>query len=219
MGPNLRQDPISAISFGMALMFGTAGLPHILMRFFTVLNAGKRKSVMWSRSWISYFYLLTFCIIGFRNHRLRVDQPRFLDAKGALQGGGGNMATIHLANAVGGNVFLGFISAVAFATKIPAVVAGHSRFVGRIRVSHDLYATVIVARPDRCSGAACVQSHDHCLWASSPCCWASRSRKQNIAFSGVAGLRDRRLGQLPVLFMSVLWKDCTTRARSSVSSI
>jgi cation/acetate symporter len=66
MGPGaLIKDPISAISVGMALMFGTAGLPHILMRFFTVPNAKEaRKSVAWATTWIGYFYILTF-IIGF----------------------------------------------------------------------------------------------------------------------------------------------------------
>ena len=123
MGPGgFIKDPISAISFGMALMFGTAGLPHILMRFFTVPNAKEaRKSVLWATTWIGYFYVLTF-IIGFGAITFVLTNPQFLDAKGGLLGGG-NMAAIHLANAVGGNVFLGFISAVAFAT-ILAVVAG-----------------------------------------------------------------------------------------------
>ena len=123
MGPGgFVKDPISAISFGMALMFGTAGLPHILMRFFTVPNAKEaRKSVLWATTWIGYFYILTF-IIGFGAITFVLTNPEFLDAKGVLRGGG-NMAAIHLANAVGGNVFLGFISAVAFAT-ILAVVAG-----------------------------------------------------------------------------------------------
>jgi len=123
MGPGgFIKDPISAISFGMALMFGTAGLPHILMRFFTVPNALQaRKSVMWATTWIGYFYVLTF-IIGFGAITFVLTNPQFLDAKGGLLGGG-NMAAVHLANAVGGNVFLGFISAVAFAT-ILAVVAG-----------------------------------------------------------------------------------------------
>ena len=141
MGPgNFVKDPISAISFGMALMFGTAGLPHILMRFFTVPSAKEaRKSVMWATGWIGYFYLLTF-IIGFGAITFVLTNPQFLDAKGALFGGG-NMAAIHLANAVGGNVFLGFISAVAFAT-ILAVVAGLT-LSGASAVSHDLYATVV----------------------------------------------------------------------------
>ena len=92
MGPgNFVKDPISAISFGMALMFGTAGLPHILMRFFTVPSAKEaRKSVMWATGWIGYFYLLTF-IIGFGAITFVLTNPEFLDAKGALKGGG-NMA-------------------------------------------------------------------------------------------------------------------------------
>ena len=141
MGPGkFITDPISAISFGMALMFGTAGLPHILMRFFTVPNAKEaRKSVLWATTWIGYFYMLTF-IIGFGAITFVLTNPQFLDGKGALLGGS-NMAAIHLANAVGGNVFLGFISAVAFAT-ILAVVAGLT-LSGASAVSHDLYATVI----------------------------------------------------------------------------
>ncbi|MBM3929231.1 MAG: cation/acetate symporter ActP, partial [Sphingomonadales bacterium] len=140
MGPGgFIRDPISAISLGMALMFGTAGLPHILMRFFTVPDAkAARTSVLWATGWIGYFYCLTF-IIGFGAIVLVATDPGFLDADGALRGGG-NMAAIHLAQAVGGNLFLGFISAVAFAT-ILAVVAGLT-LSGASAVSHDLYASV-----------------------------------------------------------------------------
>ena len=142
MGPGgFIKDPISAISFGMALMFGTAGLPHILMRFFTVPNAKEaRKSVLWATTWIGYFYILTF-IIGFGAITFVLTNPEFLDARGGLLGGG-NMAAIHLAKAVGGNGFLGFISAVAFAT-ILAVVAGLT-LAGASAVSRDLYSTVIM---------------------------------------------------------------------------
>ena len=78
------KDPISAISFGMALMFGTAGLPHILMRFFTVPNARKRaRAVLWATTWIGYFYMLTF-IIGFGAITFVLTNPQFLDAKGGL---------------------------------------------------------------------------------------------------------------------------------------
>ena len=82
MGPgSFIKDPISAISFGMALMFGTAGLPHILMRFFTVPSAKEaRKSVMWATGWIGYFYLLTF-IIGFGAITFVLTDPGFLDAR------------------------------------------------------------------------------------------------------------------------------------------
>jgi cation/acetate symporter len=144
MGPGaLIKDPISAISVGMTLMFGTAGLPHILMRFFTVPSAKEaRKSVGWATTWIGYFYILTF-IIGFGAVVLLTQDPGAYYVDGDLAKGlkgGGNMAAIHLANAVGGNVFLGFISAVAFAT-ILAVVAGLT-LSGASAVSHDLYATV-----------------------------------------------------------------------------
>ncbi len=117
----LVKDPISAFSLGFALMFGTAGLPHILMRFFTVSDAKEaRKSVFYATGFIGYFYILTF-IIGFGAILLVSTNPDFKDATGALIGGN-NMAAVHLADAVGGSLFLGFISAVAFAT-ILAVVA------------------------------------------------------------------------------------------------
>ena len=136
----LVADPISAISLGLALMFGTAGLPHILMRFFTVSDAKEaRKSVFYATGFIGYFYILTF-IIGFGAILLVSTNPDFKDATGALLGGT-NMAAIHLADAVGGSLFLGFISAVAFAT-ILAVVAGLT-LAGASAVSHDLYASVI----------------------------------------------------------------------------
>ena len=145
MGPGgFIKDPISAISFGMALMFGTAGLPHILMRFFTVPDAKQaRKSVLWATTWIGYFYVLIF-IIGFGAITLVLTNPEFADtATGIIKGGGGsaNMAAVLVAKAVGGNVFFGFISAVAFAT-ILAVVAGLT-LSGASAVSHDIYATVI----------------------------------------------------------------------------
>src|SRR5690606_4265508 len=140
MGPgNFIKDPISAISFGMALMFGTAGLPHILMRFFTVPDAREaRKSVLWATTWIGYFYILTF-IIGFGAIVLLGTNPAFLMPDGGLRGGG-HMAAVHLEQAVGGDIFLGFISAVAFAT-ILAVVAGLT-LSGASAISHELYATV-----------------------------------------------------------------------------
>ena len=143
MGPGgFIKDPISAISFGMALMFGTAGLPHILMRFFTVPNAKEaRKSVFWATTWIGYFYILIF-IIGFGAITLVLTNPEMADA-GTIKGGAGaaNMAAVLVAKMVGGNVFFGFISAVAFAT-ILAVVAGLT-LSGASAVSHDLYATVL----------------------------------------------------------------------------
>ena len=131
----LVSDPISALSLGIALMFGTAGLPHILMRFFTVSDAKEaRKSVFYATGFIGYFYILTF-IIGFGAIVMVFQNPQYLDlAKQAVDGGypilgGDNMAAIHLSHAVGGDFFLGFISAVAFAT-ILAVVFGSDSWLG-----------------------------------------------------------------------------------------
>jgi cation/acetate symporter len=209
MGPgNFVKDPISAISFGMALMFGTAGLPHILMRFFTVPSAkAARTSVMWATGWIGYFYLLTF-IIGFGAITFVLTNPQFLDAKGGLLGGG-NMAAIHLANAVGGNVFLGFISAVAFAT-ILAVVAGLT-LSGASAVSHDIYATVVKkGTADSASELRVSKITTICLGIIAVVLGIA-FEKQNIAFMVSLAFAIAASANFPVLFMSVLWKDCTTR--------
>ncbi|MFW5332366.1 cation acetate symporter [Hydrogenophaga sp. ZJX-1] len=209
MGPgNFVKDPISAISFGMALMFGTAGLPHILMRFFTVPSAKEaRKSVMWATGWIGYFYLLTF-IIGFGAITFVLINPNFLDAQGALLGGN-NMAAIHLANAVGGNVFLGFISAVAFAT-ILAVVAGLT-LSGASAVSHDIYATVVKkGQADSASELRVSKITTICLGLVAVVLGIA-FEKQNIAFMVSLAFAIAASANFPVLFMSVLWKDCTTK--------
>ncbi len=209
MGPgSFIKDPISAISFGMALMFGTAGLPHILMRFFTVPDAKQaRKSVFWATTWIGYFYVLTF-IIGFGAIVLVSTNPGFLDAKGVLIGGG-NMAAIHLANAVGGNVFLGFISAVAFAT-ILAVVAGLT-LSGASAVSHDLYATVFKKGNADSASELRVSRMTTVALGIVAVILGIAFEKQNIAFMVSLAFAIAASANFPVLFMSVLWKDCTTR--------
>ena len=209
MGPgNFVKDPISAISFGMALMFGTAGLPHILMRFFTVPSAKEaRKSVMWATGWIGYFYLLTF-IIGFGAITFVLTNPQFLDPKGGLLGGG-NMAAIHLADAVGGNVFLGFISAVAFAT-ILAVVAGLT-LSGASAVSHDIYATVIKQGKADSASELKVSRLTTVVLGIIAVILGIAFEKQNIAFMVSLAFAIAASANFPVLFMSVLWKDCTTR--------
>jgi cation/acetate symporter len=211
MGPGgFIKDPISAISFGMALMFGTAGLPHILMRFFTVPNAQEaRKSVMWATTWIGYFYILIF-IIGFGAITMVLGDPdgKYLDANGALIGGG-NMAAVHVANAVGGNVFLGFISAVAFAT-ILAVVAGLA-LSGASAVSHDLYATVFKAgKADSASELRVSRITTACLGVGSVILGIA-FEKQNVAYMVGMAFAIAASANFPVLFMSVLWKNCTTR--------
>ncbi len=213
MGPGgFVKDPISAISFGMALMFGTAGLPHILMRFFTVPDAKQaRKSVLWATTWIGYFYVLIF-IIGFGAITLVLTNPEFADtAKGIIKGGGGsaNMAAVLVAKAVGGNVFFGFISAVAFAT-ILAVVAGLT-LSGASAVSHDIYATVIKQGKADSASELKVSRMTTLVLGVVAVVLGIAFEKQNIAFMVSLAFAIAASANFPVLFMSVLWKDCTTK--------
>ena len=209
MGPgNFIKDPISAISFGMALMFGTAGLPHILMRFFTVPDAkAARKSVLWATGWIGYFYLQTF-IIGFGAITLVATNPEFLDPAGGLRGGG-NMAAVHLAKAVGGDVFLGFISAVAFAT-ILAVVAGLS-LSGASAVSHDLYATVFKKNAADSTSELRVSRITTLVLGIVAVILGIIFEKQNVAFMVSLAFALAASGNFPVLILALLWKGTTTR--------
>jgi len=220
----LIKDPVSAISVGMALMFGTAGLPHILMRFFTVPSAKEaRKSVGWATTWIGYFYILTF-IIGFGAIVLvstdpvylaikMVDGKQVFDAAGApvYDGlkGGGNMAAIHLANAVGGNVFLGFISAVAFAT-ILAVVSGLT-LSGASAVSHDLYATVFKKGMANSASELRVSKITTVCLGIVAVYLGIAFEKENVAYMVMLAFAIACSANFPVLFMSVLWKNCTTK--------
>jgi cation/acetate symporter len=213
MGPGgFIKDPISAISFGMALMFGTAGLPHILMRFFTVPDAKEaRKSVLWATTWIGYFYILIF-IIGFGAITLVLTNPEFADTvKGIIHGGAGtaNMAAVLVAKSVGGNIFYGFISAVAFAT-ILAVVAGLT-LSGASAVSHDLYATVFKKGKADSASELKVSRITTLALGVIAVVLGIAFEKQNIAFMVSLAFAIAASANFPVLFMSVLWKDCTTR--------
>ena len=217
---SLVTDPISAISLGLALMFGTAGLPHILMRFFTVADAkAARKSVFYATGFIGYFYILTF-IIGFGAITLVMTNPAFytttVGADGALVYdkikdllGGTNMAAIHLSEAVGGNLFLGFISAVAFAT-ILAVVAGLT-LAGASAVSHDLYASVVAkgratdADEIRVSKIATIVLGIVAIYLGYV------FEQQNVAFMVGLAFAIAASCNFPVLLMSMFWKGLTTK--------
>ncbi|MDA8255943.1 MAG: cation acetate symporter [Betaproteobacteria bacterium] len=213
MGPGgLINDPISAISVGMALMFGTAGLPHILMRFFTVPSAKEaRKSVGWATTWIGYFYILTF-IIGFGAITNLIPNPADYFVNGEIAKGlkgGGNMAAVHLAKAVGGDMFMGFISAVAFAT-ILAVVAGLT-LSGASAVSHDLYASVWRhGNVDSATELRVSKITTVCLGIFAVLLGIV-FEKENVAFMVMLAFAVACSANFPVLFMSVLWKDCTTK--------
>jgi len=213
MGPGgFIKDPISAISFGMALMFGTAGLPHVLMRFFTVPDAKEaRKSVFWATTWVGYFFILIF-IIGFGAITLVLTNPELADtAKGVIKGGAGtaNMAAVLVAKTVGGDVFYGFISAVAFAT-ILAVVAGLT-LSGASAVSHDLYSTVFKQGKADSAAELRVSRITTLVLGVIAVGLGIAFEKQNIAFMVSLAFAIAASANFPVLFLSVLWKDCTTR--------
>ena len=213
MGPGgFIKDPISAISFGMALMFGTAGLPHVLMRFFTVPNAKEaRKSVAWATTWIGYFYVLIF-IIGFGAITLVLTDPQLADTtKGVIKGGAGtaNMAAVLVAEVVGGDVFFGFISAVAFAT-ILAVVAGLT-LSGASAVSHDLYATVFKNGNADSASELKVSRITTLALGVIAVLLGIMFEKQNIAFMVSLAFAIAASANFPVLFLSIMWKNMTTK--------
>ncbi len=211
----LVSDPISAISLGIALMFGTAGLPHILMRFFTVADAREaRKSVFYATGFIGYFYILTF-IIGFGAIVLVFQNPAYLDvAKQALEGGapiigGDNMAAIHLSHAVGGDFFLGFISAVAFAT-ILAVVSGLT-LAGASAISHDLYASVLKAGKADGLAEMKVSKIATVILGIVAIYLGIVFEDQNIAFMVGLAFAVAASANFPILFLSMFWSKLTTR--------
>ena len=218
MGPGaLVSDPISAISLGMALMFGTAGLPHILMRFFTVADAqAARKSVFYATGFIGYFYILTF-IIGFGAIIFLMDNPNFyhLHADGTPYDkikdliGGSNMAAIHLSEAIGGSLFLGFISAVAFAT-ILAVVAGLT-LAGATAVSHDLYASVIAKGRATDVDEIRVSKIATVVLGIVAIILGYLFEQQNVAFMVGLAFAVAASCNFPVLLLSMLWSKLTTK--------
>jgi cation/acetate symporter len=222
MGPGgLVKDPLNAISLGLALMFGTAGLPHILMRFFTVPSAKEaRKSVFYATGFIGYFYILTF-IIGFSAIVLLAQHPEFFKADAIVNGavdksklisglnGGTNMVAIHLAEAVGGNAFLGFISAVAFAT-ILAVVSGLT-LAGASAISHDLYASVIArGRVDEKTEMKVSRMATIALGVIAVILGIV-FEKQNVAFMVGLAFAIAASANFPVLITSVFWSKMTSR--------
>jgi cation/acetate symporter len=203
----LVSDPISAISLGIALMFGTAGLPHILMRFFTVRDAVQaRRSVFYATGFIGYFYILTF-IIGFGAIVLLLNNPGYF-TDGKLVGGT-NMAAIHLSHALGGDALLGFISAVAFAT-ILAVVSGLT-LAGSSAISHDLYATLVLKgernekKEMRASRIATV-----CLGVIAVLLGIV-FENQNVAFMVGLAFCVAASANFPILLLSMYWRKLTTR--------
>jgi len=208
---SLLADPVTAISLGLGLMFGTAGLPHILMRFFTVTDAKEaRKSVLYASGIVAYFFNV-IAIMGLCAIIIVGQNPQFFEG-GEIGGkviGGGNMIAMHLANAVGGNLLLGFLSAVAFAT-ILAVVAGLA-LAGASAISHDIYSRVIMkgkadeAKELRVSKFATIGLGVVAILLG------MAFEKMNIAFMVALAFGVAASANFPVLILSMYWKGLTTK--------
>jgi len=198
----LVSDPLDAFSLGLALMFGTAGLPHILMRFYTVPDAATaRKSVFYATGFIGYFYILTVTI-GFgaavlvgKDFIMSIDK-------------GGNMAALTLAEFNGGSLFLGFLAAVAFAT-ILAVVAGLT-LAGASALSHDLYVGVF--RHGRANEKDEMRVAKIATVGLGICAvlLGILFKGQNVAFMVGLAFAVACSANFPALLMSIVWKRFTT---------
>jgi cation/acetate symporter len=198
----LVAKPLDAISLGMALMFGTAGLPHILMRFYTVPDArAARKSVFYATGLIGFFYLMTF-VLGFGAMVLvGPDMIKSIDA-------GGNMAAPLLAETLGGTPFLGFIAAVAFAT-ILAVVAGLT-LSGAAALSHDLWVNVVRhGEADQGEQLAVARGATIALGIVAVML-GILFKGQNVAFMVSLAFAIAASANFPALVMSIFWRRCTT---------
>ena len=208
---SLLADPVTAISLGLGLMFGTAGLPHILMRFFTVTDAKEaRKSVLYASGFVAYFFNVIF-LMGLTAIVIVGQNPDFFEG-GKLGGkliGGGNMVAMHLAKAVGGNLLLGFLSAVAFAT-ILAVVSGLA-LAGASAISHDLYARVIKKGNVSETDEIRVSKYATIVLGVIAIVLGIAFEKQNIAFMVGLAFGVAAAANFPVLILSMYWKGLTTR--------
>ena len=201
-------DTISALSLGLALMFGTAGLPHILMRFFTVKDAKEaRKSVFYATGFIGYFYILTF-IIGFGAIALLLSNPEFINADGSFKGAS-NMIAVTLAELLGGDIFLGFISAVAFAT-ILAVVAGLA-ISGAGAISHDLYVNVLKNGKVEHKNEMKITKFATIGIGIFAILLGIVFENQNVAFTVGLAFAIAASVNFPIILLCIYWKNLTTK--------
>jgi cation/acetate symporter len=210
------KDPVNAVSLGLGLMFGTAGLPHILMRFFTVGNAKEaRKSVLYASAFVGYFFNVIF-IMGLTAIIIVGKDATFFE-KGLVPAagvatkivGGNNMVAMHLARAVGGDLLLGFLAAVAFATFL-AVVSGLA-LAGASAISHDLYARVVKkGKASEASEMKVSKIATICLGVIA-IALGILFEQQNVAFMVGVAFGIAAAANFPVLILSMYWRGLTTR--------
>lgn len=199
----LISTPLDAVSLGMALMFGTAGLPHILMRFYTVRDSrSARTSVFYATGLIGAFYLMTF-VLGFG--AMVLVGPETITGIDR----GGNMAAPLLAEALGGTPFLGFIAAVAFAT-ILAVVAGLT-LSGAAALSHDLWVNVARAGTATAHEQLRVARVATVVLGVVAIILGISFKGQNVAFMVGLAFAIAASANFPALVLSIFWRRSTTQ--------
>ena len=205
---NLLKDPISAISLGLAFLFGPAGLPHILMRFFTVPDGkAARASVSYASFFIGYFQIVVF-LIGLGAISLLNADGSFFDVGGTLIGGA-NMTALHLSNLLGGELLLGIVSAVTFAT-ILAVVAGLTLSAASV-FSHDLYASVIAKGKPNDKTEVSISRASTLFVGLVAIGLGLLFEKQNVAYMATLSLAVAASVNFVLLALSLFWGGLTTR--------
>ncbi|HEX7185441.1 MAG TPA: sodium/solute symporter [Thermoanaerobaculia bacterium] len=198
----LVTNPLDAVSLGLALMFGLLGLPHILMRFYTVPDAkAARKSVLYATGFIGYFYII-IPVVGFGASVLVGREVISAIDKG------GNMAAPLLAESLGGTLFLGFIAAVAFAT-ILAVVAGLT-LAGASALSHDIYVNVVKHGQAAESEQVKVARISTVVFGVLAVLLGMLFKDQNVAFMVGLAFAVACSANFPSLLLSIVWKRFTT---------
>ncbi len=198
----LVTNPVEAVSLGLALMFGLLGLPHILMRFYTVPDAkAARKSVLWATGLIGYFYII-IPIVGFGSAAL-VGRSLISSVDK-----GGNMASPLVGELLGGTPFLGFIAAVAFAT-ILAVVAGLT-LAGASAYSHDIYVSLIKKGHATEEEQVRAAKMTTVVFGVVAVALGVLFQGQNVAYMVGLTFSVAASANFPALLMSVIWKKFTT---------
>jgi len=198
----LVTDPVEAVSLGLALMLGLLGLPHILMRFYTVPDArAARTSVLYATGLIGYFYLI-IPIVGFGAAALVGRETiKQVDA-------GGNMAAPLVAELLGGTPFLGFIAAVAFAT-ILAVVAGLT-LAGASALSHDIFVHVMRGGDATEHEQMRIARIATVIFGAVAVVLGIAFKGQNVAFMVGLAFAIAASANFPPLLLSIVWKRFTT---------
>ena len=205
----LLTDPVSTVSLALALVFGFIGMPHVLMRLFTVPDVKQAyRSVFYSSCFMAYVFILVTFVIGVGAIVILNQHPELYDSAGKLVGGN-NMVAIHLSEVIAGDVFLGFISAIVFAT-ILAVVAGLT-LAGASAISHDFYAGVM--RHGR------ITEHDEVritriatiLLGVLAIALGIVFQGQNVAFLVSMVFAISASANFPILVLSVYWRGLTSR--------